>query len=232
MEVEILEIGRLKSKAIVIDNFLPNALDAVDAAAAIADFPAEGTTAYPGRRHQIGPADKASSCVMDILKMASPLIQSQYDAGNFRVLEASFSLLTTLPEEMSPRQRIPHYDWAETNHLAILLHLHHVPNTGTAFYRHIASDLEHVTKDAVPEYIKRVQVELAETDLDPISSGGQSNIHFEKIAQVEAKFNRLVMYRGCLLHSGYVSSDFNFSGDPRTGRLTANVFVQTAKGSS
>jgi hypothetical protein len=167
---------------------------------------------------------------MDILKTAGPLIQGHYDADSFRVFEASFSLVTTPPQDMSPRQRIPHYDWDDPSYLAILLHLHRVPDTGTAFYRHVASDLEHVSNDTAPGLRKRVEAELAEYNPAPISLGGQSNGHYEKIFQVEGRFNRLVIYQGRLLHSGYVSQDFNYSGDPRAGRLTANVFIQTVKG--
>lgn len=230
MEVAVHEVGRSKSKIIVIDDFLSHAQDAVDAAAALPDFPPEGRTAYPGRRHQIGPGDKASSCVVDILRTAGPLIQSHYNADNFRVFEASFSLATTLPEEMSPRQRVPHYDLVDPDYLAILLHLHRVPDTGTAFYRHVASEVEQVSIDNVSELRSLVQAELAEYSPMPISSGGHSNAHYENVFQVEGHFNRLVIYQGCLLHSGYFSPDFNYSSDPRTGRLTANVFIQTSRG--
>lgn len=226
MKVEAHEVGRSKSKVIVVDDFLTKPQDAVDAAVALPAFPPEDRTAYPGTRHQIGPGDKASSYVVDILKTAAPLIQSHYDADNFRVFEASFSLVTTPPEKMSPRQRTPHYDWDDPNYLAILLHLHHVPHTGTAFYRHVASDLEHVSKETAPEFRKLVQAELAGISPAPVNSA-----HYEKIFQVEGHFNRLVIYQGCLIHSGYFSPDFNYSGDPRTGRLTANIFIQTAKGS-
>lgn len=226
MQVGVHEVGHSKSKVIVIDDFLPNAQDAVDAAAALPAFPPETKTGYPGRRHQIGPGDKASLCVMDILKGAGAHIQSHYDADSFRVLEASFSLVTTPPEKLSPKQRIPHYDWDDPNYLAIMLHLHHVPDTGTAIYRHISSDLERVSRQTAPELRRLVNAEVAESETGERS---QSKAHYEEIFQVEGCFNRLVIYQGCLLHSGYFSPDFNYSCDPRKGRLTANVFIQTAK---
>jgi hypothetical protein len=226
MQVGLHEVGRSKSKVVVIDDFLTNAQDVVDAAAALPAFPPQTKTGYPGRRHQIGPGDKASGCVMDILRQSGPVIQSHYDADHFRVLEASFSLVTTPPEKLSPKQRIPHYDWDDPSHLAILLHLHRVPDTGTALYRHVASDLERVSSDTAPDLRKRVQTELAEQ----INAGEQPNAHYEEIFRVEGCFNRLVIYQGCLLHSGYFSPGFNYSGDPRTGRLTANIFIQTSKG--
>ena len=228
MEVKVHEVGRSKSKIIVIDDFLTNAQGVVDAAAALPAFPLEDKTGYPGRRHQIGPGDKASSYVMDILKGAGPLIQNHYDADNFRVFEASFSLVTTPPAEMSQRQRIPHYDWDDPNYLAIMLHLHRVPDTGTAFYRHVASGIEQVSGATTPQLNSMMQAELAESNFDPAGSGGQADAYYEKIFQVEGRFNRLVIYQGCLLHSGYFSPNFNYSSDPQTGRLPAPLFLTTA----
>ncbi|MBW8733267.1 MAG: histone acetyltransferase [Asticcacaulis sp.] len=232
MEVEVHEIGHSKSTVVVIDDFLTNAQDAVDMAAALPAFPPESKTGYPGRRHQIGPGDKASRCVLEILTAAGPVIQSHYDADNYRVFEASFSLVTTPPQDRSPRQSIPHYDWDDPNYLAILLHLHRVPDTGTAFYRHIASDFEQVTHDTAAQYRTLVQAELAGHDAVQAGAGGQSSANYEQIFQVEGRYNRLVVYQGCLIHSGYFSPDFNYSDDPRTGRLTANIFIQTAKRTS
>jgi hypothetical protein len=229
MEVKVHEVGRSKSKIIVIDDFLTNAQGVVDAAAALPAFPPENKTGYPGRRHQIGPGDRASSYVMDILRAAGPLIQSHYEADSFRVAEASFSLVTLPPAQMSQRQRIPHYDWDDPDYLAIMLHLHRVPDTGTAFYCHVASGLEQVSSAAAPQLNSLMQAELAENNPDPAGSGGQSNAYYDRIFQVEGHFNRLVIYQGCLLHAGYFPPEFNYSDDPRTGRLTANVFIQMAQ---
>jgi len=160
------------------------------------------------------------------MRRAGPLIQGHYDADHFRVLEASFSLVTTPPEKLSPKQRIPHYDWDDPNYLAILLHLHRVPDTGTALFRHVASGLEQVRPETAAGLRERVQAELA-TQINP---GEQPNAHYEEIFRVEGCFNRLVIYQGCLLHSGYFSPGFDYSSDPRAGRLTANIFIQTSRG--
>ena len=39
-----------------------------------------------------------------------------------------------------------------------------------------------------------------------------------------ARFNRLVVYRGSLLHSAVVNPQLSISADPRKGRLTLNSF--------
>ena len=52
-----------------------------------------------------------------------------------------------------------------------------------------------------------------------------STDHFELYSHIEYKPNRLVAYPGCLLHSGLVNPKHDINPDPRTGRLTANIFV-------
>ena len=47
---------------------------------------------------------------------------------------------------------------------------------------------------------------------------------------VEGVPDRLVIYRGNLLHSGIIPTDMPMSDHPRTGRLTANLFVKGRRG--
>ena len=55
-----------------------------------------------------------------------------------------------------------------------------------------------------------------------------SDDHFEMIAELEYRPNRLVMYPGNVLHSGLIDPDRDISADPRAGRLTANLFLYFA----
>jgi hypothetical protein len=48
---------------------------------------------------------------------------------------------------------------------------------------------------------------------------------FEQIHAIEARFNRMLVYRGITLHSGNPSPDFKPDFNPRTGRLTVNMFL-------
>ena len=54
-----------------------------------------------------------------------------------------------------------------------------------------------------------------------VSEGTRS---FERIQRVEAVFNRLVIYKGNVLHSGDIGPQTVLSEDPRRGRLTINGF--------
>jgi len=54
----------------------------------------------------------------------------------------------------------------------------------------------------------------------------ESDSYFERIGAVEGLADRLVIYRGNMLHSGIIPEDMDFSSDPRRGRLTANIFIR------
>ena len=47
---------------------------------------------------------------------------------------------------------------------------------------------------------------------------------FERIADYEAVFNRMIVYRSRSLHSASLATGFVPDPDPRTGRLTLNLF--------
>lgn len=52
-----------------------------------------------------------------------------------------------------------------------------------------------------------------------------TDAHFEQVGAVEGACDRLVLYRGSLLHSGIVPPGMARSPDPRIGCLTANPIV-------
>ncbi len=226
MKVAIHEIGHARSHVVVIDEFLPDAPVVVEAAASLAPFPAEGGTAYPGLRRQIGPTDAVSRYVLHALQMLSPVIRDGFGARTFAVTEASFSLVTTQPGDLRGVQRVPHIDSDDPSIIAILHHLHDVPETGTAFYRHIASGLERPDPASPGGLRSLLHAEAARIDPSAGEFVGGDNAAFEKIFTVEGRFNRVVLYQGCLLHSGLIPPGFAYSADPRQGRLTANLFVR------
>jgi len=232
MKISFQEIGQSKSPVLVIDEFMANARQVVEAAAALGPFPPEGNTAYPGLRRQIGPGDAASGYVMAALQAAAPSIREAFKAASFAITEASFSLVTTRPENLRGVQRIPHIDSDDQALLAVLHHLHDIPDTGTAFYRHIATGIERADQTTSTRLREHLQAEGALLEQASTGFAGDTSSTFEKIFTVEGRFNRLVIYPGCLLHSGVISPNFVYSPDPRKGRLTANIFVRTNPGAA
>ena len=51
-----------------------------------------------------------------------------------------------------------------------------------------------------------------------------SNDWFQKVLEVEPRWNRMVAYPGTVMHSGDIRAPQLLSGDPRRGRLTINGF--------
>ncbi len=49
---------------------------------------------------------------------------------------------------------------------------------------------------------------------------------FQRIGQVPVKFNRCIVYRSNLLHSGDINPTLGLSANPREGRLTLNSFFR------
>jgi hypothetical protein len=51
-----------------------------------------------------------------------------------------------------------------------------------------------------------------------------SNAYFNHLGSVQARFNRMIVYDGSVLHSGDITSPEKLSDDPLQGRLTWNGF--------
>ncbi len=48
---------------------------------------------------------------------------------------------------------------------------------------------------------------------------------YERIGRYEARYNRLLIYRGNTLHGAEVPEGLALTDDPRTGRFSVNTFV-------
>src|SRR5690349_14442975 len=123
MKVDVQDFGTEQNRLVVIDDFLPDAACYVDLAASLAPFPAEGTTAYPGQRLHVAPDQPASRYVLAALKAAAPVMQSAFNIDGVQILEATFSVLTQRPSDLTLVQRLPHRDSTDPNHFAVLHHL-------------------------------------------------------------------------------------------------------------
>ncbi len=222
MTPQLHTFGQSQSRVVVIDGFsgAPEAVVAI--AAAMAPFPREGATQYPGVRRFITEAHPtAYGYAMHMLRALGPFVGNAFGFKGCHPIEASFSMVTTPPEALSPPQRAPHFDSPDPNLLAVLHFLSDTPNTGTAFYRHKATGIERVEPGNAATLRAAVAREAA-----PEGYVTGSNAEYEEIGRVEAVPDRLVIYQGALLHSGLIPPDMVFSDDPARGRLTANLFIR------
>lgn len=223
---ELRRFGAYASPVVVIDAFSGQVGEIVEAAAALAPFarPPEGY--YPGLRRVLDERDRAAwDYVERTLTAVAPFVGGGFDADRFDLIEASFSMVTDPPDRLSPAQRGPHFDSTDPDYLAILHYLQVPADTGTAFYRQRSTGIERVDAGNVDRFIAAARQEGGE--LEGYTRG--SNRHFEQVAAVEGVADRLIVYQGCLLHSGVIPAKMTFSADPRRGRLTANFFIKVRR---
>jgi hypothetical protein len=208
---------------VFIDDFLRDPQMLVDAACDASFEPCPGANerrGYPGVR---APAPLAYS--ESLTALLDPLIKV-----NFGVPEAlpvlktpcAFSLTTVAPHELGPLQRVPHFDASTPHYIAALLYLCDDRHGGTAFYRHRATNLQQITAEDRERYGAAIYDQVDRHPAPP-RYFDDSDEHFELLGVMPARFNRLVIYRGSLLHSAIVNPQ-RLSSDPHTGRLTVNTF--------
>lgn len=224
MKPELRHVGEARNPVVVVDDFTGAVEQAIELAASVAPFPASAGNYYPGLRREIPPGDTAWPFVRQMMEKAAPFIGGAFEMGGFDLAGASFSMITAPPDSLAPGQRAPHFDSTDPDYLAVLLYLSETP--GTAFYRQIETGIEVVSDANVGAFV--ATAERVNGSLSGYALG--SNEHYAQIGRVEGRRDRLVVYRGSMLHSGIIEPDMNFSPDPRIGRLTANVFVKGRRG--
>ena len=223
MTPSLVRVGQSQSPVVVVDDATGEAAAIVDLAAALAPFPCLPGSNYPGVRRILTAADGAAhDYATALLQRLAPFIGGGFDVDGFDLIEASFSMVTAAPASLSRVQRAPHFDSVDPGYLAILHYLADTP--GTAFYRQRTTGIERV--DATNQ---AMFVDAARRDAAPPGYVNASNPAFDRIGAVEGRRDRVVIYQGCLLHSGIIPPDLALDPDPRTGRLTANIFVQAQR---
>lgn len=218
-EILARRIGTERQPVAIVDGFHPDP-NALRAFAAAAPFGA-ARNHYPGIRAEL-PADYFAQVRPALLRVLAGVFD---EAGAPGLIDASFSIVTTPPEALSLAQRLPHVDATEAGRIALVHYLSIGDEGGTAFYRHRATGLEALDPVRAPTYRAVLGAELIGRDPPAGYIAGDTPL-FEQTAMVEARFNRAVIYRSAMLHSGAIAPDANLSADPASGRLTVTAFLQ------
>ena len=82
-----------------------------------------------------------------------------------------------------------------------------------------------MSEDRLAAYNRSVNAELHRTGLPQAGYLDGDTPLYEQIARHEARFNRLLVYRGNTLHAGEVAPNASLTDDPRTGRFSINTFI-------
>jgi hypothetical protein len=218
MQVRVDRVGRELAPVIVVDEAWPDARGIFEHAAARKDYE-RSSLYYPGVRCA-APRDYGQG-IVDAL--ADTMRRELGVRGDLRITDCVISLVTTPAEQLVPFQRVPHYDSTDPNRIALLHYL--CASGGTSFYRHRSTGTETVRAEAEETYIRTVNAEVRATGMPPPRYVDGDTDLFERTARFDAAFNRVLVYRGNLLHSVNVPPGFVPDPDPRTGRLSVNTFL-------
>ena len=209
---------------LILEEAVEHAEGLVDIAAGsaiFADAASGGDNFYPGR---LAPAPL--DYVGALGRALDPLIREAYGLRGVALRHAScnFALATLGPDQLGLAQRLPHVDTVDPLQFAVLHYLCDPKLGGTAFYRHRSTGYETLTPDRLEPYRSSLDRELAAAPPGPVYVNGDT-AQFVRTRLVEAVFNRIIVYRSRLLHSGHIPLPQALSPDPRKGRLTANIFL-------
>lgn len=221
-------VGTAQSPLVTLDGLDADWPALIAAAEGLAPFPAARGIYYPGLRRIFAESDGAAwALTRSLLEQAAPYIAGGFDCDGFTLVEANFSLVTTAPEALAPVQRHPHFDSTDPDFIALIAYLFaDDADGGTAFYRHRATGIEVVDEANRARFVAAAQAEA------PRLSGyfAPGDPGYEPIGAIAARFGRIGIWRGNLLHSGLIPAGAALSPDPRTGRLTLNLFLQLRRG--
>ena len=220
--ITVHQFGTEREPVVQIDGF-SGQVDALLAQGRSATYRPAGAY-YPGLRAPAKPdyLVPRNAMMAEIMRRVFGFWQS------LRCEAAAFSLVMLAPDDLSPSQRIPHYDDTGPGIVAVMHYLLGPESGGTAFYRHRRSGFETVTPERKPAY----HAALVRDDLEYGAPGGGYHYgdsdRYEMIGEIEAAPDRMILYRGRLLHSGVIPTPAELSEDPAKGRLTINMFLEGA----
>lgn len=219
-KVTVDRLGHEGEPLVIMDNFsgIPEELLERGRAATYQDAGAM----YPGLRSWCEPdyLDRNRDLMFQVLQQVFGFRQG------ISLDVSTFSLVTLAPQDLAPIQRIPHYDHASGEVVAIMHYLLGPESGGTAFYRHKRTGFETITDAREAEYNAGLEADEAEFGMPPEEYHYGDTERYELIGEVEARPDRLVLYRGRQLHSGVIPRPEELTEDPAIGRLTINMFLR------
>lgn len=221
--VALHHVGEEAEPVLVVDGLMRNPEAMVDFAAREVDFaqaPA-GENFYPGVQ---SPAPL--EYVGLIGRALTPLIQKAFNLPRAKPSGATcnLSLVTLAPDALNLAQRLPHIDTVDPLQFAVLHFFCDARFGGTGFYRHRSTGFETLTSERLDAHRTFLDRDLGRHPPPAAYVTGDTPI-YQQTAAFEARFNRILVYRSRVFHSGQVDVSAGLSRDPRQGRLTANVFV-------
>jgi Family of unknown function (DUF6445) len=212
-------IGKEGHPIAVIDGFSPDP-DALRAQALTLPF-SPASDHYPGVRAAVPSAYIPAQAAL-IAHVLNAVFGATTPAS---VLDITYSIVTTPATDLSLVQRLPHIDATSPDRIALVHYLSPGATEGTAFFRHRATEFETIDPSRGPHYMSTLDAELRCGQPSPSGYICDDTDLFERTHGVEGRFNRAVIYRSNMLHSGAITAQTPLSADPAIGRLTITGFL-------
>jgi hypothetical protein len=208
---------------LIVDDAVLNADELVEfASERRAEFSSVDFSYYPGVYLE-APADVAQQ-LTDYFQLHA---RRHFDARRCVETVCRFSIATLAPQALRPLQWVCHRDNVgldpKLSMQASVLYLYRDSQLGgTGFYAPTRSAAETGALFADARLISP----SAFTEKYGIAPGymHEGNAWFQRIGSVAAKWNRLIIYDGGMLHASDIDAPHLLSADPASGRLTLNGF--------
>ena len=219
----VRQVGQEKTPVIIIDDFATDTGAVIDYACRTTDYGPDGSSAYPGVRATL-PREYVIPVLNSIYRLLFKVYRVPEHLG-LKPVNTVYSLITTPEEDLELAQRVPHFDSNGPWYLAVLHYLNPGNYCATGLFRHKPTGFERISEERLDRFLDSSR-QYIEAHGEPAREYIRaSDGHFELYDRIEYRPNRLAVYPGNLLHSGLVDPAVDIDADPRTGRLTANVFV-------
>lgn len=222
----LLQVGDEKTPVIIIDDFLVTTSQAIKEAVHSKYLAGKAhNNYYPGVCSPVG-----SDYGMAVLNAIAPIFYQALKVPRELTLypkDGRYSLLAQEEKDLDLLQCIPHFDNNLKYSFAVMHYLNAGDFGGTAIYRHKPTGYENITEQRKPHYLAQAQAFINTNGNPQQKYFTDSTSHYELIEVIEYKANRLVIYPSTLLHSAYIKQPLHdVNNDPKTGRLTANIFIE------
>jgi hypothetical protein len=224
VDVRVFVQGREKQPVVVIDGFAGDP-DLIVADARRLTWEPIGPY-FPGIRHLTPPEmvaqarERLMALIRQVFETDDPLSQ----------IESYFSLVTKPADQLEPIQRLPHFDGLNRPCIAMVHHLSRAERGATAFFRHRSTGFETMNLERLPAYNLAVNREIMRLGMPKAQYLNGDTPIYERIGRYEAKYNRLLIYRGNTLHGAEEPDALPLSDDPGTGRFSINTFIWLGNG--
>lgn len=219
----MLVVGNERTPVVIVDDVLASTAPLIDYASRTAVFSRSGSSGYPGVRAPL--PDAYARLLLPRLKETMASVYGLKSHTDCELIHELFSLVCVPPQELHMLQRVPHFDSHNPFYFATVHYLNARPHGGTGLFRHRPTGFESITEARYPLFTSAAEAHVRSHGPPAGRYINGSDEHFEMIAELEYRPNRLVLYPGYLLHSGLIDAGRDLSDQPDEGRLTANLFA-------